>query len=87
MNFSAVLSPSDPINPDVTSWATPVIGVVYLVLVVGAFGSLMASKWFPGPVKLAIAVTILLLPFVGSVFWIIYSQVRHRGLMRASQGS
>ena len=83
---SVVLSPTDPVNPVVSdSWATPVFGVVYFVLVVVALASLMASKWIPAPVKVAIAVAILVLPFVGSIAWIIYSQVRQRGLRKAVQ--
>lgn len=74
-----MLSPTDPVNPAVGSWATPVFAVVYLVLVIVALVSLMASKWIPAPVKVAITVGILVLPFAGSIAWIICSQVRQRG--------
>jgi hypothetical protein len=82
-----VLSPTDPVNPDISSWATPVLGIVYFVLVVVALASLIASKWIPAPVKVAIAVAIFVVPFAGSVAWIIYSQVRQRGLRRPSRRS
>lgn len=80
MNLAVVLGPTDPVNPDVNSWVTPVLGIVYMVLVAVALASLMASKWIPALAKVAIAVAIFVLPFVGSVGWIVYSQVRHRGL-------
>ncbi|MFK4296135.1 hypothetical protein ABH924_001272 [Arthrobacter sp. GAS37] len=79
MNMSVVVSPIDPDNPVVSgAWATPVLGIVYLVLVIVALASLMASKWIPAPVKVAIVVGIFAVPFAGSVAWIIYSQARHR---------
>jgi uncharacterized membrane protein len=88
MNLSVVLSPTDPVNPDVSdTLATPVLGIAYFVLVVVALASLMASRWIPAPVKVAIAVAILVVPFAGSVVWIIYSQVRQRGLGRQSRRS
>ena len=82
-----MLSPTDPVSPDVNSWAARVFGVVYLVLVVVALASLMASKWIPAPVKVAIAVAIIVLPFAGSVAWIIYSQARQRELGRPHKRS
>ncbi|MGO4860164.1 hypothetical protein [Arthrobacter sp. 2MCAF14] len=69
----------DPVNPAVNSWAGPVFAVFYLVLVIVALASLIASKWLPAPVKVAITVAILVLPFAGSIAWIIYSQMRQRG--------
>jgi len=50
MNLSVVVNPTDPDNPDVSdAWATPVLGIVYFVLVVVALASLMASNWIPAP--------------------------------------
>ncbi|MFF2298637.1 hypothetical protein [Arthrobacter sp. NPDC058127] len=83
-----MLSPTDPDNPDVSdSWATPAAGIVYLVLVVVALASLIASKWIPAPAKVAIAVAIFALPLAGSVAWIIYSQARQRRLGSPSRRS
>ncbi|MDP9905999.1 hypothetical protein [Arthrobacter bambusae] len=87
MALSVMLNPTDPINPEVNSWATPAFGIVYVALVVVALASLTASKGIPIPVKVAIGVAIFVLPFVGSIAWIIYSQVRHRGLGRPYKGS
>lgn len=83
MNLSVVLSPTDPVNPIVSdAWATPAFGIVHFVLVVVALASLMASKWIPTLVKVVIAVAILMLPWAGSIAWIIYSQVQQRGLRK-----
>ncbi|MGO4583242.1 hypothetical protein AB4Z38_05030 [Arthrobacter sp. 2RAF6] len=83
-----MFSPADPINPVVSdTLATPVLGIVYFVLVVVALASLIASKWIPAPVKVTIAVAILALPFAGSVAWIIYSQARQRRLGSPSRRS
>jgi hypothetical protein len=87
MALSMMLNSTDPVNPEVNSWATPVFGIVYVVLVVVALAALIASKGIPAPVKVAVGVAIFVLPFVGSVAWIIYSQVRHRGLGRTHKGS
>lgn len=86
MNLSVVVNPTDPDNPDVSdAWATPVLGIVYFVLVVVALASLMASKWIPAPSQVSdcrrdpcVAVCRLRSP--DCLF-----QVRHRGLMRPSK--
>ncbi|GAA5189759.1 hypothetical protein GCM10023346_05190 [Arthrobacter gyeryongensis] len=81
MNLSVVVRPTDPDNPVVSdAWATLVLGIVYFVLVVVALASLMASKWIPAPVKVAIAVAIFVVPFAASVAWIVYSQAGQRRL-------
>ncbi|WP_284981218.1 hypothetical protein [Arthrobacter sp. efr-133-TYG-118] len=68
MNLSVVVRPTDPDNPvGSDAWATPVLGVVYLVLVVVALASLKASKWIPAPTKVAIALAIIVSPFAGSI--------------------
>lgn len=83
-----MLNPTDPVNPAVgDAWATPVLGIAYLVLVVVALASLKASKWFPAPAKVAIAVAIIVSPFAGSIAWIIYAQARQRGSERPSRRS
>lgn len=88
MARSVMLNAADPVNPVVSdAWATPVVGIVYFVLVAVAFASLMAAKSIPTLAKVAIAVAILIVPFIGPVVWIIYSQVRHRSLRRPNRGS
>lgn len=78
-----MLSPTDQVNPQVSdAWATPVLGIAYFMLALVALASLMASRWVPAPVKVAIAAAIIVLPFVGPVAWIIYSQVRQPRLGR-----
>jgi hypothetical protein len=74
-----MLSPADPVNPDVSSWATPVFGIVYVALVIIALVSLVASKRISPPIKAVIAVAILALPFVGAVTWIAHWPVGQRG--------
>lgn len=81
-----MLIPNVPDNPVADSWATPVFGLLYFVLVV-ALASLIASKWAPAQVKAAVAVAIFVVPFAGSIGWLIYSQARHRGLGRPSRRS
>jgi hypothetical protein len=87
MDLSVVLGPADPVNPDVSSWATPVFGIVYLALVIVALASLVASRWISTPVKAVVAVAVLALPFVGAVAWIAYSLVRRRGAGKQHKNS
>ncbi|MDQ0029688.1 hypothetical protein [Arthrobacter bambusae] len=77
-DLSVALSPANPVIPDANSWATPLFGIVYLVLVVIALASLTASKWISTPVKVVVAVAILALPLVGAIAWVAYSLVRQR---------
>lgn len=82
-----VLSSADPVNPDVSSWATPVFGIVYVTLIIVALASLVASKRISPPIKAVIAVAILALPFVGAVTWIAYWLVRQRGTGKQYENS
>lgn len=82
-----MLSPTDPVNPDVSSWATPVFGIVYLALVIVALALLVASRRISSPIKAVIAVAILALPFVGAVAWIAYWLVRRRNTVKQHEAS
>lgn len=77
-NLSVMLTSSDPVNPGASSWATPVLGLVYLAFVIVALALLVASKRISPPVKVVLAVTVLALPFAGAVASITYSLVRQR---------
>lgn len=83
MNFSVALSSANPVIAESNTWATPIFGVVYLVLVIVALTSLLRTNVLSAPVKALIAVAILGVPFLGAVAWIVYFLIRVRG--RAEQ--
>ncbi|WP_460461786.1 PLDc N-terminal domain-containing protein [Arthrobacter pigmenti] len=68
------------VNPTLTElygWVTPLFGVIYVILAVGAIASVLRSQSVPGLAKGLWLIAVIIAPLVGAVAWFIF-MIAHR---------